>query len=143
MTSPTATACRDRSSGRAGQGGSASLELVVVFPALIAAILLVVQAGIYWHARTLALAAAQQGLHAASALNGTTSHGQTQASGFLQRAGADGWLTEQAVTAERSRETATLTVTARAISLIPGLPGLPISQQATGPVEHPTGLGAP
>ena len=118
--------------------GSASLELAVVFPAVMALVFLIVQAGIYVHARTLALTAAQEGLRPASALAGGPGAGTARAAGFLDRT-ADGWLTHRDVATTRSATTATVTVTGRVISLLPGLPGLPIRQQATGPVERPTG----
>ncbi len=121
-----------------GERGSASLELVVVFPAVLVLILGIVQAGIYWHSRTLALTAAQEGLRIASAMHGNTNAGVDRASAFLDRAGADGWLTHQHVNADRTTTHATITITGRAMSLVPGLPGLPVRQHATGPVERPT-----
>ena len=130
---------RARHHGRGrGQGGAASLELAVVFPAVMALVFLTVQAGIYFHARTLALTAAQEGLRATSALTGNTGQGTARATSFLDRT-ATGWITNQDVAADRTPTTATITVTGRSISLIPGLPGLPIHQQAHGPVERPTG----
>jgi len=128
---------RSRHRGR-GQVGSATLELAVVFPAVMALVFLTVQGGIYFHARTLALTAAQEGLRAVSTLTGDTGEGTTKATSFLDRT-ADGWVVDRDVAAERSATTATVTVTGRSISLIPGLSGLPIRQQATGPVERPTG----
>lgn len=127
-----------RIGGGSEERGSVTLELAIVYPVLLAAILLVVQAGIYWHGRTLALTAAEEGLRTTSTLHGTTTSGQAIAADFLHRAGADGWLADPGVTGDRSATTATITVTARAISLIPGLPGLPIRQQASGPVERAT-----
>ena len=137
MTRRLIDRARARHRGR-GQVGAASLELAVVFPAVMALVFLTVQAGIYFHARTLALTAAQEGLRAASTLTGNTGQGQTRATSFLNRT-ADGWVTNRAVAADRTATTATITVTGRSISLIPGMPGLPIRQQATGPVERPTG----
>lgn len=121
-----------------GERGSASLELAVVFPAVMALMFLIVQAGIYFHARTLALTAAQEGLRAASALTGTADQGTAKATSFLDRT-ADGWVVNRGVASARTPTTATITITGRSISLIPGLPGLPITQKATGPVERPTG----
>jgi Flp pilus assembly protein TadG len=112
--------------------------MAVVFPLVLALILLIVQAGIYWHGRTLALTAAQEGLRSTSTLQGSPSQGEADAASFLRRAGAEGWLTDQRLDAERTATLATVTVRARAITLVPGLPGLPIRQQASGPVERPT-----
>ena len=121
-----------------GERGSASLELAVVFPVVLLLVFTIVQAGIYFHARTLAITAAQEGLRAASTVTGAADEGQDQAASFLTRA-ADGWITNPTINAQRTPTTATVTVTGRAISLLPGVPGLPIHQEATGPVERPTG----
>ena len=137
MIRPLIDRARARHRGH-GQVGAASLELAVVFPAVMALMFLTVQAGIYFHARTLALTAAQEGLRATSTLTGHQGQGTTRATSFLDRT-ADGWITARDVVADRTAATATVTVTGRSISLIPGVPGLPIHQQATGPVERPTG----
>ena len=121
-----------------GERGSVSLELAVLFPIVLLLVFTIVQAGIYYYARTLAMTAAQEGLREASALAGTPAQGTDKAASFLDRT-ADGWVTARSVTTDRTSRTATVTVTGRSISLIPGMPGLPIQQQATGPVEHPTG----
>jgi Flp pilus assembly protein TadG len=123
-----------------GERGSASLELAVVFPIMLALVFLIVQTGIYWHTRTLALTAAQEGLWATSTLRGSASAGEADTTDFLDRAGADGWLRDRDVHADRTATEATVTVTGRAISLIPGLPGLQVRQHASGPVERPTAL---
>jgi Flp pilus assembly protein TadG len=114
------------------------LELAVVFPAVMVLVFLIVQAGIYFHARTLAITAAQEGLRAASTLTGTANQGTTKATSFLDRT-ADGWVVDREVAAQRTPTTATVIVTGRSISLIPGMPGMPITQKATGPIERPTG----
>jgi Flp pilus assembly protein TadG len=121
-----------------GDGGSVTLELAVVFPAVIALIFGTVQAGIYYHCRSLAAVAAGQGLKAATADAGTAAAGNAGATGFLERAGADGWLTGQAASTTRTATAATVSVVGRSVSLVPGLPGLPVHQSATGPVERPT-----
>lgn len=138
MTRPRST--RPTAAGRRlrDERGSVSLELAVVFPAVLLLVFLTVQTGIYYYARTLALTAAQEGLRETSTLTGTPTQGTDKATSFLDRT-ADGWVTGPTVTTDRSATTATVTVTGRSISLIPGVPGLPIHQQATGPVEHPTG----
>ena len=137
-TEPRSPHPRPARHGLEGERGSATLELAIVFPAVLALIMAIVQTGIYWHARTLALTAAQEGLRSASTLHGSSSTGQADAADFLHRAGADGWLTNQNVDADRTPTQATVTITGRAISLIPGLPGLPVRQHASGPVERPT-----
>lgn len=115
--------------------GSASLQLVVVFPALLLVIFGVVQGALYYHARTVALAAAQEGLRGARVENGTASAGATRAQEFIAQAG-DGLLIGVTISPSRTAAAASVTVRGRSLSLLPGLPGLPISQTAGGPVEH-------
>lgn len=118
-----------------GECGSASLQLVVVFPALMLVIFGVVQGALYFHARTVALAAAQEGLRGARVEEGTASAGGARAREFIARAG-DGLLIGVTVTPSRTAAAASVTVRGRSLSLLPGLPGLPISQTAGGPVER-------
>ncbi|HEX6567693.1 MAG TPA: TadE family protein, partial [Acidimicrobiales bacterium] len=49
-----------------GDDGAATTELVIVAPVLLFMILLIVQLGLYFHAVTVASAAAQEGAHDAS-----------------------------------------------------------------------------
>jgi Flp pilus assembly protein TadG len=120
-----------------GERGSASVELVVIFPALLTLIFITVQAGLHYYARTVALAAAQEGTRAAAAHNSTAVTGQAAASAFLDRAGSD-LLSAPQVGASRSADSVTVTVTGTSISLVPGYPGFPISQVASAPVEKVT-----
>ncbi len=122
--------CRD-------ERGSATLQLVVVFPALMLMIFGVVQGALYYHARTVALAAAQEGLRDARVENGTASAGGAAAHEFAAQAG-DGLLVDVTISPSRTAVSASVTVRGRSLSLLPGLPGLPVSQTATGPVEHLT-----
>ena len=63
---------RRRGPARPGERGSASIQLVVLMPALFAVMFLGMQAALIYHARTLAIASAQEGARAAGAENGTT-----------------------------------------------------------------------
>jgi Flp pilus assembly protein TadG len=117
--------------------GSASLQLVVVFPVLMLMIFGVVQGALYYHARTIALAAAQEGLRDARVENGTASSGAARAREFIAQAG-DGLLTGVIISPSRSAVSARVTVRGRSLRLFPGLPGLPVSQTADGPVERLT-----
>jgi Flp pilus assembly protein TadG len=126
-------------SGRRGRGqgqrGSATVELVVVFPVVLLLLFASVQAAIWYHGRTLAMLAAQDGLRAAQALDGTSEQGRAQAEAALAGNGADGFLTGAVVTASRTPAGATVTVTARSLALLPGT-GIPLTQTASGPIER-------
>ncbi len=126
-----------RVGARANDRGSASVELTVLFPALLALLFIVVQAGLHYYARSVALAAAQEGARAAAAQTATAAAGQDAASAFVARAGAE-LLAGAQVRAARTADTVTVSVTGTSLSLVPGYAGFPISQRATAPVEKVT-----
>ena len=119
------------------EGGSASIQMVFLLPVLFSVMFLGMQAALYYHARTVAIAAAQEGARAAAAETGTTARGTAAALGFVADAGGDDVLTAVSVAGARTPTTATITVTGRALSVIPGwTPRL--QQSATAPVERLT-----
>lgn len=118
--------------------GSTSLQLVIVFPALLLAFLGALQAGLFYQARAVALAAAEEGARVASTENGTAGGGRRAAASFASRAGGS-WLQGQSVSGSRGTTTATITVTGHSLSLLPGYNGFAISQTARLPVERITG----
>jgi Flp pilus assembly protein TadG len=126
-----------------GDRGSATLEITVLFPVVLLLILGVVQGALYYHARDVALAAAADGLTAARSRAGSAQEGRRAAVAFLGRAGGKDVLPAAQVSAVRTVAEATVTVTGRAMSLLPGLPGWSISQTASGPVERFTRAGQP
>ena len=95
----------------------------------------VVQVGLVFYARSIALAAATQGANAARGFGATDSDGNTSARNFLDVAG-DG-LTDQSVTISRVGPDLTVTVTGKAISVLPGL-SFSINQSARGSIERVT-----
>lgn len=121
--------------------GSFSLEIAVLFPVVLLLTFGVVQAALWFHARDVALSAAQNGVRAARAYNGSQGAGQQQASAFLTQAGGSGVLKNAAVFASRGAQQATVTVTGQAPKVITLLPTLSVTQTATGPVERFTTQG--
>src|SRR5688500_5177118 len=71
------------SSSRRDERGSVSIELVILLPALFAVMFLGMQAALFYHARTVAIAAAQEGARAAGAENGHAADGVSAASSFI------------------------------------------------------------
>jgi Flp pilus assembly protein TadG len=134
---------RTRRGGVDDVRGSATLEIVVLFPAVLLATFGLVQGALYYHARDIALAAATDGLTAARTRGGTAEEGRRAALTFLRRAGGDRVLPASAVTSERTATTARLTVSGHALSLVPGVPGWAVEQTASGPVERFTRTGEP
>ena len=122
---------------RRNQRGSVSIELVILLPALFAVMFLGMQAALYYHARTVAIAAAQEGARAAGAENGRESEGILAASDFVTSAGGDDVLSQASASVDRSTTTATVTVTGFSLSVIPGWK-VRISQSASVPLERLT-----
>jgi hypothetical protein len=113
--------------------GSATLNLVAVFPTVLALLLLVVQAGLLAHARNVARAAAAEGLRATRLYGGSATAGQRRAERFLAEAG-DGLLVDTRVTAHRRGFDARVQVSGHALSLLPGFRPS-VQATAAGPVE--------
>ncbi|WP_245618358.1 TadE/TadG family type IV pilus assembly protein [Knoellia aerolata] len=105
-------------------------------PALLAVMFLGMQAALTYHARTLAIAAAQEGARAACAENGTTSAAISTARQYVADTAGDA-LTSATVTGARTANTATVTVRGVALSVIPGWQPT-ITQSASMPVERIT-----
>jgi Flp pilus assembly protein TadG len=141
--------CRPRLRSGRGPGparpdrGSATLELVIIFPVLLLIIFTLVQASLYFYARSLALAAAQEGVRAARAENAHLPDGVTRARAFLTSTAGDSLLTPAVSSTGSSATRVRIRVTGRSLSVLPGVPGLSVSQEATGPKERFTTAGAP
>ena len=116
-----------------------ALQVAVLVPVLMFAVFAVFQGAFWFHAKGIALAAAEQGARAASAQNGSTGEGRASATSIIQEAGGEKTIINANINAGRSANRATVTVTGRSISLLPGVPGLPVSQTASYPVERFTG----
>ncbi len=109
----------------------------MLFPALLTLIFITGQAGLYFYARSIALAAAQEGARAAASAAATPAEGSAAAHRFLDRAGGD-LLSGAAVTASRDLARVRVTVSGRSLSLVPGYDGFAVSQEARAPVERVT-----
>lgn len=121
--------------------GAVSLgQMVVIAPALLFGLMLIVQAGLYFHARNVVEQAAQEGAAEARAFDGNEASARQRALTYLGILG-DRALTNRDVTVNRGTETATVTVTGEVISLVPFV-SWSVSESASGPVERyvpPTG----
>ena len=67
-----------------GDEGAATTELVIAAPAFLFMIMLIVQAGLYFHASSIASAAAQEGARAATVQGGSIPEGERVADDFVQ-----------------------------------------------------------
>lgn len=118
--------------------GAVSIEMVVLLPALFVVMFLGMQAALYYHARTIAIAAAQEGARAAGATGATSGDGTAAAYAYL--AGAGDSLESSKASTERTATTATVTVRGHALSVIPGWRPV-IQQRARAEVERLTAPG--
>jgi Flp pilus assembly protein TadG len=126
-----------RSSRRQDERGSVSIELVILLPALFAVMFLGMQAALFYHARTVAIAAAQEGAKAAGGENGKEADGVSAATSFVDEAGGDDVLPGATATANRTATTVTVTVRGHSLSVIPGWNPV-IVHSASLPVERVT-----
>jgi Flp pilus assembly protein TadG len=117
--------------------GSSSIQMVMLMPALFSIMFLGMQGALYYHARTVAIAAAQEGARAAGSQNGTAASGISAASSFVSDAGGRDVLPGAHMTGGRSATIATVTVTGTSLSVIPGWSPA-VSQSASVPVERIT-----
>jgi hypothetical protein len=111
--------------------GTATTTLVIVTPAVLVLLMLTVQAGLFWHARQRADAAATRAAAAAAQLDGTIASGEANARTFL--AGAP--LEDAAITINRDGEHARAIVTGTAPALVPGVVWQ-VSAIAEAPLER-------
>lgn len=107
--------------------------MVILFPVTLFMILVIIQFGIWYHASAVARAAAQQGVKASSAHGGTPSAGVASAEEVLGDNGR-GLLRSSTVTPAETDGAAQVTVSARALSIVPLL-DLPIRASARAPLE--------
>jgi hypothetical protein len=120
-----------RQRGR-GDAGMSTSQVAILFPAVLVWLLLIVQYGLWWHAKQVADAATAEAVTAAVTPTGTDTDGHDAAQRFLDQAGN---LRDITVTVERGPTTVTATVTGHAPQLIPGL-SWSVTSRSTSPVEE-------
>lgn len=114
--------------------GSVTIQMVFLMPALFLLMFVGVQGVLYYHAKQVALAAAQEGAREAGSETGTRESGVATANTFLHDAGGTDVMTSTSVSGSRSTTTATVTVTGKSLSVIPGW-HVTVTQSASAPVE--------
>jgi Flp pilus assembly protein TadG len=119
---------------RFGEGGTATTQLVVVFPAVFFMLMLVVQFGLWYHGSHLATAAAQEGARAARVEGATAGQGKQVAQAFLDELNSE-LIQGVAVRAERDGERVRVEVTGASIEVVPGF-SIPIRAVSDAPVER-------
>lgn len=120
---------------QADDQGSATLEVAVLAPVLLLVVFSIVQVALFAYARSLALGAAQEGVAAGRVDGGTTQTARARARDFLERTAGDS-LASPSVAVSATANEVSVEVRGRAISIVPGVPGLPVRQSARGPIER-------
>ncbi|MFJ8793604.1 TadE/TadG family type IV pilus assembly protein [Streptomyces sp. NPDC102462] len=115
--------------------GDTSIQMAIIFPFVLLATLAVIQASMWYYARQIALTAAREGATAARAYQSSPAEGAAQAQAVLGRTAGDS-LSGCSVTASSDGQRVRVQVSGTALSMIPGLSGLRVTQSASGPVER-------
>lgn len=112
--------------------GTATVEAAILLPVLMLLTMLVVQAGIWFHANAVATTAANHGVDAARVQDGSANDGHEAATQFLDDPGV---LRSPSIEVRRDAETASVTVSGDVASLMFGIP-FSVSATADAPVER-------
>ncbi|WP_199836152.1 TadE/TadG family type IV pilus assembly protein [Streptomyces sp. TP-A0356] len=120
--------------------GDTSIQMAIVFPFVLLATAAVIQASMWYYARQIALTAAREGVTAARTYQAGPADGAAQARSVLGRTAGDS-LRGYSVLASSDGQRVRVQVSGTALSMIPGVPGLEVTQSASGPVERWTVAG--
>ncbi|MQS16474.1 pilus assembly protein [Streptomyces kaniharaensis] len=109
--------------------------MAIVFPLVIVLTMLVVQVGLWYYAREIALSAASSGVAAGRGHQDSPDKGAARAREVLARTAGSSLLQADA-SVSSTADRITVRVTGHAPSLLPFLSGLSIDQSASAPREH-------
>lgn len=107
-------------------------QVAIVFPALLFFIMLIVQYGLWFHAKQVADTAAAEALDAAQTPTGTVDDGHSAAQSFLASSGNLDGVT---IDVERDFEQVQVVITGSAPQLVPGF-SWNVTASAWSPVER-------
>lgn len=116
------------------ESGAATLEAVLVFPVLLLLIMFCIQVALWYHAASVADAAAQDGVRAARVQGATATAGIDRANQLLDQAGRT-IIVGRRVTATRSAQVARVEVRGHCIQLVPFV-SLPVHAVAESSTEQ-------
>ncbi|WP_225080835.1 TadE/TadG family type IV pilus assembly protein [Streptomyces sp. CoT10] len=115
--------------------GDTSIQMAIIFPFVLLATVAVIQASMWYYARQIALTAAREGATAARAYQSSPADGAAQARSVLERSAGDS-LRGYSVSASSDGQRVRVRVSGTAMSMIPGVSGLRVTQSASGAVER-------
>ena len=115
--------------------GSVTLEIAILGPVLLLVVFTIIQVRLWSYARSLALAAAQEGVAAGRAYGAPNNAGGASAERFLAERAGDSLLNPEVRSSRRGGDLV-VRVTGRSLSVLPGVPGLGVAQSAQAPFEE-------
>ena len=120
-------------SRRRGQQGAIAIEFMLILSMLVVVFLVMLQYAVRAHAHRIVTAAAEEGLAAAAAYDGSAEEGRRTAQRYVDDLGPG--VQNAVVTASRSVDTARVTVRGEVEELVPFLT-VRVSAEVEGPVER-------
>ncbi len=112
--------------------GASTTEFAVLMPVLIVMLLAPVQVALWWHARQVADAAAEEAVDVAQVESSSEAQASAAAFGLLGQAGN---LREASVVVQRGPEEVIVEVRGRAPQLVPGI-DWGVTSRAVAPMER-------
>jgi Flp pilus assembly protein TadG len=117
---------------RHGDAGMTATQVAVLFPVVLFWLMLIVQYGLWWHAKQVANAAAAEAVDAAQVQAGTAAEGEAAAASYLAQSGN---LTSVTITVERGPAVVAAEVQGDAPRLVPGF-AWAVTARSQAPVER-------
>lgn len=117
-----------------GQGGSQSVQGVVIVPLFLLLVFLAIQVGMYWHANNVAHAAASAAYNEARLEGAGRTAGEGAAQQVLSR--SDNAIKGASVSVVRTPNEVRATVRGKGLTVVPFWEGPAISQEVSGPTER-------
>ena len=118
---------------RRGERGAIAIEFLLVLSMLVVVFLVMLQYAVRAHAHRIVTAAAEEGLAAAAAYDGSAEDGRRTAQAYVDDLGPG--VDNAVVTATRSATTARVAVRGQVQELVPFLT-VRVSAEVEGPVER-------
>ena len=112
--------------------GMTTIQVAILFPAVLIWLMLIVQYGLWWHAKQVANAAAAEAVDAAQVQDGTAADGEAAAASYLAQSGNLNAIT---ITVDRQPTMVIAEVHGDAPQLVPGI-SWSVTARSEAPVER-------
>jgi Flp pilus assembly protein TadG len=109
-----------------------TIQVAILFPVVLFWLMLIVQYGLWWHAKQVANGAAAEAVDAAQVSSGTARDGEHAAASYLSQSGN---LSHVTITVTRKPATVTAEVRGDAPQLVPGF-DWSVTARGRAPVER-------